>query len=149
MKEILQKAFSLLNASQKKRGLMIIGLLVFQSLLDFFSIASFLPLVFLIINPGFIISNKILASAYTYFSFSSSTNFIIAIAVLVLVFTIIKAVIGYGINRVKARFAFGVGAELSGRAMEYYLASGYLRFSEADFSREVTRINSHPITFAN
>ncbi|HEY3403572.1 MAG TPA: ABC transporter ATP-binding protein [Ohtaekwangia sp.] len=149
MKKIIQRAFSILNATEKKRGLLIIVLLVLQSLLDFFSIASFLPVIFLIINPGFISSNEILKSAFIYFGFSSAGSFIIAITFLVLGFTFAKAIISYGISLVKARYIFGIATALSDRTLARYLETGYPGFSDADFSREVSRITNYPVTFAN
>jgi len=149
MKEIIRQTFSLLDPRQQKKGSVVVALLVFQSFLDFFNVASFLPIVFLIINPDFIESNTILSSIYTSFGFSSHNHFIITITVAVLVFTLIKVAISYWITLIKARYAFGVSTELAERATTRYLESGYPGFSDADFSREVTRITRHPVTFAN
>jgi ATP-binding cassette, subfamily B, bacterial PglK len=146
---IFSKAFSILTRGQRSRGLLVIALLVFQSLLDFFSIASFLPLIFLIVNPDFVQANSTLHDVYLYFGFSDTASFIIAIATLILAFTLLKGLSGFWITRMKADFIFQVGAELSSKALSRYVSLGYPAFSEADFAKEQNTVLNQPITFAN
>jgi ATP-binding cassette, subfamily B, bacterial PglK len=142
-------AYTMLNASQKKRGLAVVLLLGLQSLLDFFSIASFLPIIFLIIKPEVIQTNDTLQSLYNHFNFTSSDTFIITLTSLIFLFTLLKGGVSFWINRVKARYIFNIGSELSSRGLSRYLEFGYPGFSETDFSRELNRITTQPIAFAN
>lgn len=145
----LTEAYSLLSPPEQKRGFVVVLLLVLQSLLDFFGIAFFLPLIFLIVNPELISTNRYLKGLYDTIGFSSPVSFIIFIAVAVLVFTIVKNVISVWIAKVKAHFAYGVGAHLSAQGMEWYAAKSYEEFTKADFSKELMRITDYPIMFAN
>jgi ABC-type multidrug transport system fused ATPase/permease subunit len=148
-RSIFFRAYSILTQPQRKRGIVEIVLLVFQSLLDFFSIASFLPLIFLIVNPDFVQTNSTLRDAYLYFGFSDTASFIIAIATLILMFTLLKGLSGLWITRMKADFIFQVGAQLSSKALSRYVSLGYPAFSEADFAKEQNTVLNQPITFAN
>ena len=61
--------------------------MVLSALLDFFSLASFLPLFVLLVNPGFISTNKYAALLYNTFGFTSPTWFIGTLAIAVLILT--------------------------------------------------------------
>jgi ABC-type multidrug transport system fused ATPase/permease subunit len=147
--KILSETYALLNAAQRKKGLFIVSLLVLQSLLDFFSLASFLPLIFLIVNPDLISTNYYLKSFNDYLGFTSLVSLIIFMTIAVLLFTIVKNLISVRIAKAKAGYAFGVGANLSARAVEWSLERSYLDFTKADFSQEVNLIINHPLIFAN
>src|SRR3990170_4802147 len=91
--KIIKEAYYLLGPSDRKRGFVIVLLLVFQSLLDFFGLAFFLPLIFLIITPEHIAANYYVKSLYDLVGFSSPASFIIFITILVLAFTIVIKII--------------------------------------------------------
>jgi ATP-binding cassette, subfamily B, bacterial PglK len=149
MKTNLIQAIHLLSPDHQKKGAVIIPMLVIQSLFDFLSVASFLPLIFFIVNPQVIHSNSNVKAVYQYFNFSSNTGFIIGVALCILLFTLFKTACSILINRVKADYIFSIGKELSSRAIDKYLQLGYPGFTEADYSRETNRILAQPITFAN
>lgn len=146
---ILIKALNILSPDQRRRSFLVTALLVVQSLLDFFSIASFLPLIFIIVNPSFIHSNGVLHDIYTYFNFTDTAAFVIMVTAAVLLFTLFKGLTGFWITRQKAEFIFQVGASLSSKALSRYVSLGYPAFSEADYSREQNHVLNQPITFAN
>jgi ABC-type multidrug transport system fused ATPase/permease subunit len=148
-RSIFLKAYAMLNFSQKRKGVVIISLLAFQSLLDFFSIASFLPLIFLIISPAYISRSNAINSVYQHLGFTTHGSFIIAVTLLVLFFTMVKGFISARVNRYKAQYIFNMGEEISSRALAHYLEIGYPAFSGTNFSRESNRIMNYPITFAN
>lgn len=148
-KSVILSLFPLLNPEHRKKGTKIIFMMVIQSLLDFFSLASFLPLIFLIVNPAFITSNRYLQGLYRYFEFSSQTSFIIALTLGVLSFTVLKNLISVWIAKIKAEYAFSVGTDLSERALSHYLEMDYLYFSQVDYTRELNRMANLPIAFSN
>jgi ABC-type multidrug transport system fused ATPase/permease subunit len=148
-KKILQPLFHLLPPHDRKKGIGIIGLMVLNALLDFFSLASFLPLIFLLINPNFISSNKPIGWLYSYFGFTSPSSFIIVFTSLILAFAIFKNGVALWIVRRKSKFCFALGSELSSQMLARYAELSYLRFTQLDFSKEINRIASVPIAFAN
>ena len=139
----------MLNPVEKQKGMWVIVLMVLSALLDFFSLASFLPLFVLLVNPGFISTNKYAAVLYNTFGFSSPTWFIGMLAVAVLILTLLKNVIALWITRSKAAYTFTLGSHLSSRMLSKYTAISYLRFTQLDFSKELNRIANLPIAFAN
>ena len=139
----------MLNLVEKQKGLWVIVLMVLSALLDFFSLASFLPLFVLLVNPGFISTNKYAALLYNTFGFSSPTWFIGLLAITVLIITLLKNVIALWITRSKATYTFTLGSHLSSRMLSKYMAISYLRFTQLDFSYELNRIANLPIAFAN
>ena len=148
-KTILHPVRHLLLQSDQKKGIWIVVLMVLNALLDFFGLASFLPLLFLLINQNFITSNKYVFWLYSYFNFSSASSFTIAFTGFVLTFIIFKNVVALWITRAKASFCFAVGSGLSSRMLARYAEVSYLQFSQSDFSKEINRIANVPIAFAN
>lgn len=148
-KSILTPTAGFLTPADKRRGIWIVAFMVLSAVLDFFSLASFLPLLFLIVNPDFISSNKVISYLYVLFEFKSPTSFIIAFTVLVLMFTAIKTWIMLWITRAKANYCFTLGSDLSLRILSWYMELSYVKFTKIDFSRELDRIANLPIAFAN
>jgi len=140
---------AMLNPVEKRKGVWIIALMMLSALLDFFSLASFLPLFVLLVNPGFIFTNKYAAFLYNTFGFSSPTWFIGLLAITVLILTLLKNVIVLRITRSKATYTFTLGSHLSSRMLSKYTAISYLRFTQLDFSKELNRIANLPIAFSN
>ena len=120
-----------------------------NALLDFFSLASFLPLIFLLINADFISSNKYFGWLYSYLNFTSTSSFIVVFTGFVLAFTIFKNVAALWITRVKATYCSTLGSELSSQMLARYTEQSYLRFTQQDFSKEINRITNVPFAFAN
>jgi ATP-binding cassette, subfamily B, bacterial PglK len=149
IKEIFSKAFGLLPRKFRRQTLWIALLLVLNSFLDFFSIASFLPLISLIINPDFVSSNEFISQLYYSIGFSTIPSFIIALACGVLLIILIKNLLNVWITKTKVRYAFEIGQDLSSKAMLNYMEISFLDFSQADFSRELNRITNYPFAFAN
>lgn len=139
----------LIAPDDRKKALGIIVLMIFNAILDFFSLASFLPLIFLLVNPAFISSNQYINKLYEAFNFSSQANFIITLTVGVLLLTLFKTTLNHWITKAKANFSFSLGSSLSSRMLSRYLEIDYLKFTQTDFTRELNRIANLPIAFAN
>ncbi|HLZ17480.1 MAG TPA: hypothetical protein VKQ08_10590, partial [Cyclobacteriaceae bacterium] len=139
----------LLTSRDRRGGARIIALMVVNALLDFFSLASFLPIIFFLVDPGFISSNKYAAAFYNTLKIASPSVFVIAFTAGVLVFIILKNIVSHWITRSKANYCFFLGSDLSSRMLSQYLQINYLRFAQVDFSKELNRIANLPIAFAN
>ncbi len=148
-KDILRPLLSFLNQRDKKSGLGVVALMMLNALLDFFSLASFLPLIFLLVNPNFISSNKQINAIYTVFGFTSPSWFIIAFTGCILTFVVFKNSITLWITRAKANYCFTMGSSLSSRMLTLYLEMSYLKFTQSDYTKELNRIANLPIAFAN
>lgn len=146
---IFYKVFQLLSPEQRKKGIVIILFLVMSSLLDFFSLASFLPLILLVANPGLIQTSSLIQSAYQFFGFTNSTNLGVTLTVLVLFFIVLKTWINQRIAYRKAFYAYEVGNAMASRAVSRYLNLRYEEFTHTDFSKQLYRLSNVPLTFAN
>lgn len=139
----------MLNPDEKKKGAWVTVLMVLSAILDFFSLASFLPLFVLLVNPEFTSTNKYAALLYDTFGFSSPTVFIGAIAVTVLILMLLKNALALWITRTKASYTFTLGSHLSSRMLSKYTSISYLRFTQLDHTKELNRIANLPVAFAN
>jgi len=141
--------YKLIGPSRRKDGIVVILLVAFGALLDFFSLAFFLPMLLLIVKPAFFSENTLINTLYHFFKFQSQSAFIISFAGFVLLFVILKSIIGMYIYHVKAHYAFTVGSEIALRLVDRYLETDFIRFLQLDYSRELNRLSGHPIAFAN
>ncbi len=152
-KNILKRSFrfsvSLLNRNQKWRGIIIVILLLINSFLDVFTIASVLPLVVLLLNPQFILSNKFLKSIYDIIGFNSSTDFFIAATCIVIVLFIIKNIVSYFIFHYQSKYAFSVSARLSKNMIDHFYTLPYLTITNSDTSIYLNRIVNIPASFVS
>jgi ABC-type multidrug transport system fused ATPase/permease subunit len=149
MTTILLQALGLLSAQQRKNGMGMIILLVFYSLLDFVSVAFFLPAILVVVQPDLIQKNLILHEIYEGFDFLNTTQFAITVITGLFVFILAKTWINQWITFRKASFAYGIGRDLAIRTVDSYFARTYAEFSQSDFSKEVNRMVSSPLAFAN
>lgn len=126
-----------------------IVLLVVNAFLDFFSVASFLPLVLLIVKPDFISNNELTSRVYDFFEFTSPTIFIVVVTAGIFLFILVKNLINSWIANLKIKFAFEFAHHLSSRVIADYIKMPYSKFSQTDFTGELNRIVNHPLSFAN
>jgi ATP-binding cassette, subfamily B, bacterial PglK len=144
---VFNRVYSMLSASQRQTGVWMIALLVFQSLLDFITVASFLPLVYVVLNPGYINVNPgFLTSATESISHS---QLVITLALAIVAFTLLKSLFSFFVSRAKAKYVFGIGEAFADMALQKYLSLSYIDFSDANFSKETNRIVNQPMMFAN
>ena len=139
----------MLTPGERRRGTVVVCFMLVNAMLDFFSLASFLPLIVLLVNPDALVKNPVLLDFFRLIGSPTKSNFIISLAAGALAFTIIKNVIGYWITRNKAAYIFNIGSELSRRALSKYMEISYLTFTQVDFTKELDRITNKPLAFAN
>jgi ABC-type multidrug transport system fused ATPase/permease subunit len=127
----------------------VILLVILNSLLDFFSIAAFLPLLFLVVKPESISGQSLIHTLYSQIGFSSPGQFVVAFAIVLLLIAIVKNIIARWIATRKTSYAFGISEDLASRGLTRYLKMEYLNFAQSDFTRELNRIVNYPLAFAN
>ena len=142
-------AYHLIPPSHRRKGIWIVVLLIVNSVLDFFSVAFFIPLIFLVINPSFVSSNTVTSALYSFSGVESIKSFIILMTLGVLIFVLAKNLVSVGITRIKVKYAFEIGQQLSSNAVAQYIQISFLDFSQVDFTRELNRITNYPFAFAN
>jgi ATP-binding cassette, subfamily B, bacterial PglK len=141
--------FGFLEPDHRRRGAWIICLMVFNALLDFFNLAFFLPLIFVIINPELITTHAVIHSVYQYTHASTHQEFIIYVTLGILIFTVLKTFISGKITTAKAAYSFSIASALSSRAVSWFMAKGYHDYTKSDHSKELNLIVNHPVAFSN
>lgn len=146
---LIQNAWKALRLFDKKKSLWVLSLSFINAILEFFSVAAFLPVMALIVNPNVVGTNVFVNRLYTHFQFTSHASFVIVTTIGVLVFLIVKNILSISIAKIKSNYAFSIGKELSSSALLQYLQMSYIQFSQADFTKELNRITNYPFAFAN
>lgn len=149
MKKILHKVLNLLSPAQRRSGTYVAFLLTLHSLMDFFSLAFFLPLILLVVQSNAVESSKLLRWFSEQTGLHDTTRLGIGLTGLAFGFILLKTIVNQRITSIKARFAYGVSLDLAARVANHYLEKAYTDFSHADFSKEVNRMVSAPLAFAN
>ncbi|MEO5977905.1 MAG: ABC transporter ATP-binding protein [Chryseolinea sp.] len=138
-----------LTLQQRRDGIRVAFLMCINAILDFFSLALFLPLIILVISPEYIRTNVALNNLYTFLRCSSAATFIVYMTLAVLVIILLKNILAQWITQYKARYIFNIGSELSQRMVSRYAQLDYVTFTTGDFSKELNRITNLPLAFAN
>ncbi|MBT1698973.1 ABC transporter ATP-binding protein/permease [Fulvivirgaceae bacterium PWU4] len=148
-KNLLQHALGLIPRHQRKSGVLLILLLTLNALLDLFSLASFLPLIMIIIRPQQLSGDSLLHTLYRSSPFNDPVQFAIALTVIAVAFIFIKSAMSNWITLRKATYAYGAANQIAAGALSRYLSIPYNMFSQIDHTREMNRIATLPLTFAN
>ena len=123
--DTIKQIKQLLPAKFKKRGIISIILLFFNSLLELVGLASLLPLFAVILKDNVVNENKYLNEIYTFLGFSSEKAFIIAIAGFVVLMIIFKNVVGLLIQKYQTTFSFDIMEYFMIRLHKYYNQKGF------------------------
>jgi ATP-binding cassette, subfamily B, bacterial PglK len=145
IREVLQ----LIGREYKSKGILVCLLMVIQSLLDVVSLAAFFPILILIVDPSVIQTNDAAGKVYDVVGFTTHTSFILFLVAVIFAFILVKNLVSIRLAEFKARYAFQIGSDIASRSLSRYMEMSYLDFTRVDFTREINRIASHPIAFAN
>jgi ATP-binding cassette, subfamily B, bacterial PglK len=148
-KNVLYRTFRLIPEQHIKKGITTVSLLTFSALLDLFSLATFLPLIILIIKPDQLTKNHHLAKLYSLAGLSNPAHFGVALTITALAFILIKTQINIWVTRKKARFGYTIASDLATTLLTNYLYWPYHAHANANYSKELNRITNLPLTFAN
>jgi hypothetical protein len=125
MHPLFVTAYNLLSTPHKKRALRVAFQLTISSILDFFSIASFLPIILLVINPDLSSSLPWLNKIYTPTGINHSVYVAFILTILSLLFIFIKTKIQIRLNDIKTAFAYAVARDLASRVITRYFDVSY------------------------
>jgi ABC-type multidrug transport system fused ATPase/permease subunit len=128
---------------------LIVALLFINSILDFFSLAFFLPIIFLLIDPQRVQSNPWFQRVYDAFGFDSVNAVAIAFTSAVFLFIVLRTWMNGWIVKAKARYAYSVGTAIASRVINRYFSQSYEKFAGITLSHEVNVMASMPLVFAN
>ena len=98
-----QKTLSLLTPREKRRGALVLVLVVFMALLETAGVASVLPFLAVLGNPEIVETNPVLAWLYTNLGFQNVQDFLVVLGIaaftMVIVAAGVRVVSTYAMNR--------------------------------------------------
>lgn len=137
---VLRKIVSLLTPAERRRGLLVLLMAAAMALLEMGGVASILPFLAVLSEPGIIQENEILAQAYAYGGFTSTHTFLIALGVgafcMVVLTSLMRAATIYVLNRYAQMRSHSIGYRL----LQNYLHQPYhffLHRNSADLSKTI------------
>lgn len=141
--------YKLIPPLYRSKGLFIVLLLFTSSLFEIFSLASFIPLIQLALDPKesmvFLCISKVSHITDIY----DRATIGIALTFIVILLIILKNRFNYWVTFRKASFSYSIATDIAARALSNYFTIPFAEFTDTDYSREVNRIINIPITFAN
>ena len=123
-----QKALALLTPHEKRRGALVLVLVIFMALLETAGVASILPFLAVLGNPQVVETNPVLTYLYATLGFQDVQRFLLALGIAAFGMVIIAAgfrvLTAYAMNRFISMRRHG----LSERLLETYLRQPYAFF---------------------
>ena len=149
---VLKKLIFLLTSSERKKAILLFGMILVMALLDLLGVASIMPFMAVLTNPDIIETNKILKIAFEVsgdFGIENKEQFIFLIGILVffiLVFSLaFKALTAYA----QVRFSKMREYSICKRLLEGYLHQPYSWFLKRNSSNLTKTILSEVDTVVN
>ena len=149
MLQLIRNAYRLLSDLHKRKIVPLLLQLTMGSALDFFSLASFLPVILLIIKPQQIAPYPWLNYLYNITGFEDPVYVAVSLTFVALFIILIKTQVQVWITYCKAAFAYSAAADLASRALTRHFNISYTQFTQTDYAREINRIANIPLIFAN
>jgi len=125
---MIKKIFKLLTNQERRRLYMLFGAMIISGVIEVAGVASILPFLSLITNPGLIQSNNILKWLYSSLNFSSNNRFLILIGAIVLVILIISNILALLMRWALTRFSSMRTYTISRNLLINYLYQPYMFF---------------------
>ena len=141
--QTIKKIYSILSPPERRRGALVLLMILIMAFLDMLGVASIMPFMAVVSNPGIVETNSILSRAYQFskdFGISSIDDFIFVLGLLVF-FTLFctlsfKALTVYA----QARFALTREYSIGKRLVKNYLNRKYSWFltrNSADLGKNI------------
>ena len=128
------KVLKLMNKREKKSALITLLAIVIMAFLDTLGVASVMPFISILSNPGEIQNNKLLSFFYINLNFESKKNFCFLLVVvfffILLSSLLFKALVTY----LQLRFSFIMEHSISNRLFKLYLNQEYIWFLDQNTS---------------
>jgi hypothetical protein len=103
----------LISPRYKQQGIYIVFLLIVSSLLDLFSLASFIPLILLVLNPEQATSHTITKSIHNLTGIDDPASVGVLLTIAVLLLIVLKAQFNRWVTFKKASYAYNMASDLA------------------------------------
>lgn len=137
---MLRKLYVLLSRTERRRFGGLLGAIVLMGIFETLGVASILPFMQLVSNPGVIQEHGVLRDAYAWLGFADVNRFLIAVGAGVLVLITVSNAVRAFTQWLQYRTVWSTAHGLSTRLLERYVTQPYaffLRSSSTDLGKEV------------
>lgn len=128
---IFKKLLFLLSSNERKKAIFLLILILIMALFDMVGLASILPFMAVLTNPGLIETNVILKSIFEYlslFGVENEKDFLFSLGIMVFILLMVSLVIKAFTNYAQVRFIEMREFSLGKRLIEGYLRQPYSWF---------------------
>lgn len=128
MYQTIKKTLSLLNRNEKKRGVLVLLLVVVMALFETIGVASVMPFLTVLGNPQAIETNSTLSFTYQYFDFKNKQQFLTVLGIAAFFLVVFSAIFRIFTTYVINRYTQMRLHSISERLLETYLRQPYSFF---------------------
>ena len=139
---------ALLTLEEKKRGALMILLLLFNAFSDVFGLLGILPVFAVATDFSIVSENVYMASFYQFVGSPSQFSFLLILSFLLLIVFIIKNGISLYIQYLQSRYAFDISLSLTQKQFQYNYKQGYAFIKNEDSGSLIYKTTVIPIHFA-
>lgn len=140
MWETFKKLRDILEPSERRRAVMLLGMILVMGFVESSRVVSVLPFVAVLATPGIVQSNPYLSLVYEWMGFESTNQFVIFLGIALFVVVILALSMSAVMSYASARFVGMRSFTLSRRLFQVYLDRPYewfLNRNSADLSKSV------------
>jgi ATP-binding cassette, subfamily B, bacterial PglK len=127
----IKKLLYLLSSYERRRAMLLLGMILFMALLDMLGVASIMPFIAVLTNPGLVETNAILNTAYetsSIFGVETNQQFLFVLGIFVFILLIISLAFKALTNYAQVRFTRMREYSVGKRLLEGYLHQPYSWF---------------------
>ena len=127
----IKKLLYLLSSYERRRAILLLAMILFMALLDMLGVASIMPFIAVLTNPGLVESNAILNTAYetsSIFGVETNQQFLFVLGIFVFILLIISLAFKALTNYAQVRFTRMREYSIGKRLLEGYLHQPYSWF---------------------
>lgn len=132
----LKNINEILDEDQKKRSLLMWGLLLINAVFDLFGLAAIFPLMNAALEPESIHENKYLKILYDFVGIQDNITFLFILSACLFLIFLIKNTVSIIIFYIQAKFSFNISKRLSQKVFQFYYDQGYLYIANQDSGKK-------------
>jgi ABC-type multidrug transport system fused ATPase/permease subunit len=125
---IIKKLLDLLTPHERKRAVLLLGMILVMAMLDMVGVASIMPFMAVLANPDVVQNNTLLNTAYTKLGFTDPQQFMFTLGFLVFVLLIVSLAFKALTTYAQLRFTLMREYSIGKRLVEGYLNQPYSWF---------------------
>ena len=125
MTDVFGKVIMMLTPTERRHAYVLLGMVLVMALLDVVGIASIMPFMAMLANPGIVESNRWLNAAYTTLDFTSPDRFLFFLGVVVFVLLVVSVAFKAATTWAIRHFSAMRNYSIARRLVAGYLAQPY------------------------